>query len=102
MTELNHSNIRTYEINPQELGLKLSKVDELIGGDPKQNAEKIIQLLGGEEGPYRDIVLLNSAAALYVDDKVKNIKDGIDLSIRSIDKGFAKSALEKLKEVSNS
>ena len=80
----------------------LSKIDELIGGDPKQNAEKIIQLLDGERGPYRDIVILNSAAALYVDDKVKNIKDGIDLSIHSIDKGLAKSALEKLKKVSNS
>ena len=96
------NNIKTYEINPQELGLKLSKIDRLIGGDPKQNAEKIIQLLDGERGPYRDIVILNSAAALYVDDKVKNIKDGIDLSIHSIDKGLAKSALEKLKKVSNS
>ena len=63
---------------------------------------KIIQLLNGEEGPYRDIVLLNSAAALYVDDKVKNIKDGMELSRYSIDKGLAKSALEKLKEISNS
>ena len=66
------------------------------------NAKKIIQLLNGEEGPYRDIVLLNSAAALYVDDKVKNIKDGMELSRYSIDKGLAKSALEKLKEISNS
>ena len=49
-----------------------------------------------------DIVLLNSAAALYVDDKVKNIKDGMELSRYSIDKGLAKSALEKLKEISNS
>ena len=102
VAELNNNNIKTYEINPQEFGLKLSKIDGLIGGDPKQNAEKIIKLLDGEKGPYRDIVILNSAAALYVDDKVKNIKDGIDLSIHSIDKGLAKSALEKLKKVSNS
>ena len=102
VAELNNNNIKTYEINPQEFGLKLSKIDGLIGGGPKQNAEKIIQLLDGERGPYRDIVILNSAAALYVDDKVKNIKDGIDLSIQSIDKGLAKSALEKLKKVSNS
>jgi len=102
VVELNNNSIKTYEINPQELGLKLSKIDGLIGGDPKQNAEKIIQLLDGERGPYRDIVILNSAAALYVGDKVKNIKDGIDLSIHSIDKGLAKSALEKLKKVSNS
>ena len=102
VVELNDGNIKTYEVNPNELGLKLSNLAELIGGDPAQNAKKIIQLLDGEEGPYRDIVLLNSAAALYVDDKVKNIKDGIDLSIHSIDKGLAKSALEKLKETSNS
>ena len=102
VVELNDSNIKTYEVNPKELGLELSNLNNLIGGDPAQNAKKIIQLLNGEEGPYRDIVLLNSAAALYVDDKVKNIKDGMELSRYSIDKGLAKSALEKLKEISNS
>ncbi|MFL2843448.1 MAG: anthranilate phosphoribosyltransferase [Alphaproteobacteria bacterium] len=72
VAELNDGNIKTYEISPEKLGLKLSRFDDLIGGDPEQNANKIISLLEGEKGPYRDIVLLNSAAALYVDGKVKN------------------------------
>ena len=61
VTELNEGNIVSYKINPKDLGLKLSKTNDLIGGDPKQNAKKIILLLEGERGPYRDIVLLNSA-----------------------------------------
>tara|TARA_B100001989_G_scaffold36220_1_gene21567 strand:- start:495 stop:1508 length:1014 start_codon:yes stop_codon:yes gene_type:complete len=102
VAELNDHNIKTYEINPEKLGLKLSKFDDLIGGDPKQNAKKIINLLEGEKGPYRDIVLLNSAAALYVDGKVKNLKDGISMSENSIDNGNAKIALDNLVRTSNS
>ena len=102
VAELNEGNIKTYEINPEKLGLKLSKFDDLIGGDPKQNAKKIINLLEGEKGPYRDIVLLNSAAALYVDGKVKNLKDGISMSENSIDNGNAKIALDNLVRTSNS
>ena len=102
VAELNEGNIKTYEINPEKLGLKLSKFDDLIGGDPEQNAKKIINLLEGEKGPYRDIVLLNSAAALYVDGKVKNLKDGISMSENSIDNGNAKIALDNLVRASNS
>ena len=102
VAELNDHNIKTYEINPEKLGLKLSKFDDLIGGEPKQNAKKIINLLEGEKGPYRDIVLLNSSAALYVDGKVKNLKDGISMSENSIDNGNAKNALDNLVRISNS
>ena len=102
VAELNDGNIKTYEISPEKLGLKLSRFDDLIGGDPEQNANKIISLLEGEKGPYRDIVLLNSAAALYVDGKVKNIKDGISMSENSIDNGSAKIALNNLVRTSNS
>ena len=52
VTELNEGNIVSYKINPKDLGLKLSKTNDLIGGDPKQNAKKIILLLEGERGPY--------------------------------------------------
>ena len=102
VAELNNGNIKTYEINPVKLGLKLSKFDDLIGADPKHNAKKIINLLEGEKGPYRDIVLLNSAAALYVDGRVKNLKDGISMSENSIDNGNAKITLNNLVRTSNS
>ena len=102
VAELDDGNIKTYEISPEKLGLKLSNFDDLIGGDPEQNAKKIISLLEGEKGPYRDIVLLNSAAALYVDGKVKNLKDGISMSENSIDNGSAKIALNNLVRTSNS
>ena len=102
VAELDDGNIKTYEISPEKLGLKLSNFDDLIGGDPEQNAKKINSLLEGEKGPYRDIVLLNSAAALYVDGKVKNLKDGISMSENSIDNGSAKIALNNLVRTSNS
>lgn len=102
VAELNNNKIKTYEINPEDLGIKLSNFEDLIGGNPEHNAKKIISLLGGEKGPYRDIVLLNSAAALYVDGKVENLKDGISLSENSIDNGKAKIALKNLIRISNS
>ena len=102
VAELNNNKIKTYEINPEDLGIKLSNFEDLIGGNPEYNAKKIMNLLGGEKGPYRDIVLLNSAAALYVDGKVDNLKDGISLSENSIDNGKAKIALKNLIRISNS
>ena len=102
VAELNNNKIKTYEINPEDLGIKLSNFEDLIGGNPEYNAKKIMNLLDGEKGPYRDIVLLNSAAALYVDGKVDNLKDGISLSENSIDNGKAKIALKNLIRISNS
>ena len=99
---MNNNQIKTYEINPEDLGIKLSNFEDLIGGNPEYNAKKIMNLLDGEKGPYRDIVLLNSAAALYVDGKVDNLKDGISLSENSIDNGKAKIALKNLIRISNS
>ena len=102
VAELNNNKIKTYEINPEDLGIKLSNFEDLIGGNPEHNAKKIMNLLGGVKFPYRDIVLLNSAAALYVDGKVDNLKDGISLSENSIDNGKAKIALKNLIRISNS
>ena len=76
VAELNNNKIKTYEINPEDLGIKLSNFEDLIGGNPEYNAKKIMNLLDGEKGPYRDIVLLNSAAALYVDGKVEKYAYG--------------------------
>ena len=102
VSELKDNKVKTYEINPRDYGMALSDPLSLVGGSPKQNAEKIIKLLDGEKEAYRDIVILNSSAALYIDGKVSNIKDGIELSKHSIDGGMAKSALNKLVKVSNS
>jgi anthranilate phosphoribosyltransferase len=76
-------------------------LDDLKGGDAQYNASAIKDLLDGEEGPFRDIVLLNAAAALIIAGKVQSIADGYGMAEMSLDSGAALSRLERLIEVSN-
>jgi anthranilate phosphoribosyltransferase len=92
--------IKSYSIDPEEFGFKKSSPDDLRGGDAAQNATILLDILKGSKGPHRDIVLLNAAAALYVTDKVKSIRDGIVTSEKCIDSGEALKKLELLKEYS--
>jgi len=72
---------------------------ELKGGDPAHNAEAIHKVLRGEKNAFRDIVVLNSAAALMVAGKAADLKQGAALAIQSIDSGKAKAALATLKRI---
>lgn len=101
VVELNGSDIRSFEINPQDLGLSLAEAEDLKGGEADYNAQRLSALLDGEKDAYRDIVLLNSAAALVVADKVKDLKEGMDVAATAIDTGAGKAALQKLVELSN-
>ena len=96
--ELKNNNIDTYYINPEDYGLKLSSLSEISGGFTKENAKIILDILNGVNGPKRDIVLLNAAAALLAADKVKNYKEALELATYSIDSG---KALKKLKYLIN-
>ena len=69
---------------------------DLHGGDPAQNAEALRRLLAGERGAYRDIVMMNAAAAFLVADRVETLREGIALAAQSIDSGAARRALEGL------
>jgi len=76
-------------------------LDDLKGGDPSFNAKALHDLLNGQAGPYRDIVMLNAGAALFASCKASSIEDGIENAKQSIDSRAALKALEKLVEVSN-
>ena len=102
IAELKNNKVFSYEINPSDFDIAISDPSSLLGGEPSENAKKISNLLEGEKGSFRDIVLLNSAAALYVDGLASDIKEGIKLSNQSIDKGLARLALSKLIKASNS
>jgi anthranilate phosphoribosyltransferase len=91
--------VREIEIAPEEIGVKRARMAELKGGDAAHNAEAIHKVLAGEKNAFRDIVLLNSAAALMVAGKVRDLKEGAALAIQSIDSGRAKAALETLKRI---
>lgn len=101
IAELKDGEIRTFDLTPEEVGLRRASIDELKGGDAEYNAAALKQVLQGKEGAYRDIVLLNAGAALVVAGKAENIKDGIELARQSIDTGAALAILEKLIELSN-
>ena len=99
--ELKNNNASSYEINPVDFGIKLSSLEEIKGGLPKENAKIILDILRGAEGPRRDIVLLNAGAALLASDKAKNYKDALELAAYSIDSGKAMGKLNYLKKFAN-
>ena len=101
VAELDNGKICTFEVTPEEAGLKRATLTDLRGGEPAYNAAAITRLLDGETGPYRDIVLLNSAAALIVAGRVSDLKQGVEMAAQAIDSGAAKRSLARLVAVSN-
>jgi anthranilate phosphoribosyltransferase len=85
-----------YEVRPQDMGLSQAPLESIQGGTPEENAEIILRILSGEQGPRRDVVVMNAAAALLAGDKVENLKQGSILAQSVIDQGLALSRLEHL------
>jgi anthranilate phosphoribosyltransferase len=101
VTELKDGKIRSFEARPDDAGLPPASLEDLKGGDATVNAVAIRELLGGEHGPFRDIVLLNAGAALIVAGKCADLKEGAARAARAIDDGSAARALDKLVAVTN-
>lgn len=96
---LDNGKVTEGEIAPEDIGVKRATLAELKGGDALHNAEEIKKVLAGERNAFRDIVLLNSAAALMVSGKAKELKEGAALAAQSIDQGKAAAALATLKRI---
>ncbi|MFI5000567.1 MAG: anthranilate phosphoribosyltransferase [Reyranellales bacterium] len=96
---LENGKVREIEIAPEEVGVKRATLAALKGGDATHNAEAIKKVLAGEKNAFRDIVVLNSAAALMVAGKSRGLKEGAALAVQSIDTGKAAAALETLKRI---
>jgi len=92
--------LNNYEIDPQDFGFKKFELEDLKGGTVTDNVKIALEVLEGKPGPHRDIVVLNAAAAIYVADKAKSVKEGIELACASIDSGRALKKLELLKKYS--
>lgn len=101
VAELKDGDIFAFDVSPEDVGLKRADIESLKGGDAATNAAAIHALLQGEPGPYRDIVLLNSAAALVVAGKADGLADGIEKAAASIDSGRAARALDRLVAVTD-
>ncbi len=102
IAELKDGKINEYTLTPQQAGLSEASAEELIGGDAQHNAAMITKLLDGAAGPFRDIVLLNAAAALMVAEKAEDLREGVRLAAQAIDTGAAKERLAKLVAITNS
>jgi len=102
ISELKNGEVKTYEINPEEFGFKKWDLNLILGADAKTNAEIIKKIFEGEKGPQRDVVLLNSGAAVYIAGLADSIQDGIKIAQEAIDSGKAKKKLEELVRITNS
>ncbi len=94
--------VSTGMIHPEDHGFKLAPKEAILGGDAKKNAQITLDILSGQEqGPKRDVVLLNGAYALFSDGRARDIKEGIEILEHTIATQKAKEHLEKIIEVSN-
>ena len=100
IVEIKDGIIKRFTLNPTDFGFKLKPFSELVGGNPEFNAAQLMNLLEGQSGAYRDSVLLNSAAAIFISGLANNLKEGIILAERSIDEGKALNKLNQLKKTS--
>lgn len=100
--ELKDGEVRSFEVEPEDAGLARASVSDLKGGDADVNAEALSALLDGLKGPYRDIVLLTTAAALMVAGRADDLKTGAARAAGAIDSGEARRRLDRLVQISNS
>jgi anthranilate phosphoribosyltransferase len=96
VAEWRDGQVRLFRITPEAVGLPRAALADLTGGAPAENAQALKALLDGARGPYRDIVLLNAAAAFLVSDKVETLREGVELAAAVIDDGRAAGALKRL------
>ena len=100
--ELRDGYYRTFTLTPEELGLNRCEKSDLEGGTPEENAATVRAILSGElQGPKRDAVVYNAAAALYVTETVDTLEDGAKLANKLLDEGAGLKVLEKLVAGSN-
>ena len=100
VVELDAGTIRRFEVTPEDAGLPRAQPEDLKGGDAGENAAIVRAVLDGAPGPARDIVLLNSAAALIVAGRAGDLMDGVRLAAEAVDSGKAQAALDRLVEIS--
>jgi len=101
IAEVREGTVRSYEITPEEFGMKRGTLDDISGGDSAANATIIRDVLAGKRSPRRDVVLLNAAAALVAAGKVDHLTDALPLASKSINSGAAAEKLQALVEFTN-
>ncbi len=98
VSHLENDNVSTFQMTPEEYDFKRADLADIVGGDASENAKIVRQILDGEKGPKRDMVLLNASAAFVASGLCDNFKDGIQMAEASIDSGKARQKLDQLIE----
>ncbi|UVI32400.1 anthranilate phosphoribosyltransferase [Paenibacillus spongiae] len=99
ISELQDGIVRTYDITPESIGLSTRPLSEVIGGDAAVNAQIIRRIFSGEEkGAYREIVLANAGACIYVGGMAASLREGAEVAAALIDSGQAAEKLNQLIE----
>jgi anthranilate phosphoribosyltransferase len=101
VAELKDGKVESFEISPEVAGLPFAKAEDLKGGDAAHNAAALTAVLEGRPSAFRDIVLLNSAAALVVAEKTEDLRAGVAMAADAIDSGAAKAILDRLVTATN-
>ncbi len=100
VSELKDGQVKNYFLDPQDYGMAYGSLEDIRGGDSYENSRILLNILRGERGARRDIVLLNSAASIYVGGGASSLEEGLRLAKRSIDQGLALEKLEGLVKLS--
>lgn len=101
ITELRRGEMRTFTITPEEFGISRATLRDIQGGDAKENAQIILDILSNKSGPRRDIVLMNAAAALVASERAADFREGVGMATDSIARGRAKAKLDQLIEMTS-
>lgn len=100
VSEVKGGQVHTYTVSPEDFGLPRAPLSELQGGSATENAQIITRILRGEDGPKRDVVLMNAALAIIAGGKAHDFREGVELAARSIESGAAMEKLRRLVEFS--
>jgi anthranilate phosphoribosyltransferase len=98
VAEVREGSVHSYEIDPDEFGLRKAPLESLTGGDAATNAAIVRAILAGEKSPRRDVVLMNAAAALVAAGKAEHLREALPIAEQSIDSGAAAEKLKSLVE----
>ena len=101
VSELRDGQVTDYTVSPEWFGMQRVAIEELVGGDPEQNAGIAKEILDGKKGPHRDAVVLNAAAAIAAAGLADDIAAGIPKAADAIDSGAAKAKLDELVKLTN-
>ena len=101
VAELKNGSVKTFEVSPEDAGITRTKSENLVGGNPDVNARALRSVLNGEHGPYRDVVIYNTAAALLIAQQADDLKEGAIQAANAIDNGNAMKTLDRLIAITN-